>query len=282
MVIRVVAGDTLAAGRRRIFARAENDGPGRGVNEVKIFISSWKGRHGNSKHQPQSLGRKNQPGRGMTDLLKTVAVATALLWSLAVATASAEELAVGRFAAEGLTGWEPKEFKGLTEYRLIPENDGIVVKATSRAAASGLVKKISFDPRRYRYLRWSWKIDQTIPAGDETTKAGDDYAARIYVVFAGKFFWQTKAINYIWANHLKRGDAIANAYTASAMMVAVESGSAAAGQWQNEERDIFTDYQKLFASEPGEASAIAIMTDTDNTGGSATAWYGDITLSTDR
>jgi hypothetical protein len=209
-----------------------------------------------------------------------LAVATALLWPLAAVAVSAEELAVGRFAAEGLTGWEPKEFKGLTEYRLLPENDRIVVKATSRAAASGLVKKISFDPRRYRYLRWSWKIDQTIPAGDETTKAGDDYAARVYVVFAGKFFWQTKAINYIWANHLKKGDAIANAFTASAMMVAVESGSGAAGEWQNEERDIFTDYQKLFGTEPGEASAIAIMTDTDNTGGSATAWYGDITLST--
>jgi hypothetical protein len=219
-------------------------------------------------------------GRGTSNRLKTLAVATALLWPLAAVAVSAEELAVGRFAAEGLTGWEPKEFKGLTEYRLLPENDRIVVKATSRAAASGLVKKISFDPRRYRYLRWSWKIDQTIPAGDETTKTGDDYAARVYVVFAGKFFWQTKAINYIWANHLKRGDAIANAFTASAMMVAVESGSGAAGEWQNEERDIFTDYQKLFGTEPGEASAIAIMTDTDNTGGSATAWYGDITLST--
>ncbi len=205
-----------------------------------------------------------------------------MLWPLAAVAVSAEDLAVGRFAAEGLTGWEPKEFKGLTEYRLLPENDGIVVKATSRAAASGLVKKISFDPGRYRYLRWSWKIDQTIPAGDETTKAGDDYAARIYVVFAGKFFWQTKAINYIWANHLKKGDAIANAYTASAMMVAVESGSGAAGEWQNEERDIFTDYQKLFGADPGEASAIAIMTDTDDTGATATAWYGDITLSTDR
>jgi hypothetical protein len=221
-------------------------------------------------------------GPGMSYRLKTVAVAAALLSTMAAAGGTAGELAVGRFAAEGLTGWEPKEFKGLTEYRLIPENDRIVVKATSRAAASGLVKKISFDPRRYRYLRWSWKIDRTIPAGDETTKAGDDYAARLYVVFAGKFFWQTKAINYIWANHLKRGEAIANAYTASAMMVAVQSGSEVAGQWLSEERDIFADYQKLFGTEPGEASAIAIMTDTDNTGGSATAWYGDITLSSDR
>jgi hypothetical protein len=194
----------------------------------------------------------------------------------------AEELAVGRFSTEGLSGWEKKEFKGVTEYRLARENDTVVVKATSQAAASGLVKKIVFDPRKYRYLRWSWKIDHTVAGGDEKTKAGDDYAARIYVVFAGKYFWQTKAINYIWANHLKTGDSLANAFTASAMMVAVQSGANNTGQWLAEERDIFADYQKLFGSDPSEASAIAIMTDTDNTGSSAQAWYGDITLSTDR
>jgi hypothetical protein len=34
----------------------------------------------------------------------------------------------------------------------------------------------------------------------------------------------------------------------------------------------------LFGTEPGQATAVAFMTDTDNTGSSATAWYGDITL----
>ena len=213
---------------------------------------------------------------------KRIVVAIVLIWWISAAPVPAEELAVGRFAAEGLTGWETKSFKGLTDYRLTKENGTVVVQATSRAAASGLVKKISFDPHKYRYLHWSWKVDHTIPGGDETTKAGDDYAARIYVVFAGKYFWQTKAINYIWANSLKAGNSIANAFTSSAMMVAVESGDTAAGQWRVEARDIFTDYKNLFGSDPGEASAIAIMTDTDNTGGSATAWYGDITVSTEK
>ena len=109
----------------------------------------------------------------------------------------AEELVIGNFSIEGLAGWGRKSFKGITEYRLTQENDTTVVIATSQGAASGLVKKVNFDPLKYRYLRWSWKILHTIPGGDETTKAGDDYAARIYVVFPGKYFWQTKAINYI-------------------------------------------------------------------------------------
>lgn len=214
-------------------------------------------------------------------IIKFVCIWLAALFLITDVSVGAAELAVGRFSVEGLDGWEEKIFRGVTEYRLTRENEKIIVKATSKATASGLVKKIRFDPQKYRYLRWSWKIDQTIPGGDETTKSGDDYTARIYVVFAGKFFWQTKAINYIWANKLGKGEFIPNAYTSSAMMVAIESGNAHAGQWFFERRDIFADYQKLFGSDPGEADAIAIMTDSDDTGGNAMAWYGDIVLSTE-
>lgn len=192
----------------------------------------------------------------------------------------AEELVIGNFSIQGLDGWEAKSFNGMTEYRLIQEKGTTVVKATSLGTASCLVKKVSFDPSKYRYLSWSWKIFNTILGGDETTKTGDDYAARIYVVFPGKYFWQTKAINYIWANQLKLGTSIPNTYTSNAIMVAVQSGPKNAGQWLVEKRDIFEDYNNLFGSDPDMTIAIAIMTDTDNTGENAIAWYGDITLST--
>jgi hypothetical protein len=90
-----------------------------------------------------------------------------------------------------------------------------------------------------------------------------------------------KAINYIWANKLAKGKSAPNAYVSNAMMVAVESGEDMAGQWLAEERDLFADYRHLFGTDPPEAGAIAIMTDTDNTGGSADAWYGEISLSTE-
>lgn len=44
----------------------------------------------------------------------------------------------------------------------------------------------------------------------------------------------------------------------------------------------FTDYRTLFGSDPPEAEAIAIMSDSDNTGGTAEAWYGEILLATGR
>jgi len=36
------------------------------------------------------------------------------------------------------------------------------------------------------------------------------------------------------------------------------------------------DYQNIFGEKPEKIDAIAIMTDTDNSGKSTSAWYGDI------
>jgi hypothetical protein len=194
--------------------------------------------------------------------------------------AQADTIAVSRFATEGLSGWEKKSFKGETEYSIVHEGGNAVVRASSRAAASGMFRKLQVDPLRYRYLRWKWKVAEPLRNGAEKTKAGDDYSARVYVVFPGLFFWQTKAINYVWSSRLPREESFPNPYTSNAMMVVVESGPDKAGTWISEQRDILADYRRLFGGEPRQLGAIAVMTDTDNTGGNALAWYGDIELST--
>jgi hypothetical protein len=197
-----------------------------------------------------------------------------------VSNVPAGEIQVSHFSTEGLAGWKPKIFKGSTEYLIQQENGRTVVKAVSHAAASGMVRKIHFEPSTYRYMRWSWKIAHTVKGGDEKSKAGDDYAARVYVIFPGQYFWQMKAINYIWANRLPMGEYVPNPFASAAKMLAVECGNGKAGQWVFEERDLLADYRLMFGTEPPAADAIAIMTDTDNTGGNAEAWYGEISLST--
>lgn len=105
--------------------------------------------------------------------------------------------AVSNFSSDGLSGWTTKSFKGQTQYTLVKENGITVVKAHSNGTASGLFKEVSLTPVKYRYLNWSWKVAGTVANGNEYRKDGDDYAARVYVVFPGRFFWQTRAINYI-------------------------------------------------------------------------------------
>ena len=213
-------------------------------------------------------------------MLFNKAYSVVLLLCVSISCAHADEITVSRFATDGIKGWESKSFKGTTDYRIVQEDGRTVLKAHAKGAASGLTKKLKFSPQTYRYLKWNWKISGAIAQGNEKTKQGDDYAARVYVVFPGRFFWQMRALNYIWANKLPKGEFVPNAFTSNAMLLAVESGPAKAGQWLHEERDVLADYRRVFGEDPPEAGGIAIMTDTDNTGAEATAWYGEIVLST--
>lgn len=174
--------------------------------------------------------------------------------------------------------WKEKSFKGSTRYEVVQEDGQRFIKATSDASASALYYKIDFNPRDYPFLAWRWKISNSLAKGDELKKDGDDYAARVYVVFPSALFWRTKAVNYIWANKLPQGQAVPNPFTSNACMIAVQSGPSLVGQWLEEKRNLFEDYRRCFGEDPEKAGAVAIMTDTDNTGEKAVAWYGPIRL----
>ena len=201
---------------------------------------------------------------------------SSLLFILSGIEATAEPILIDDFTQGPRAAWKPKEFEGRTLYSPATEDNIPCLKASADGTASGLFYEIKYDPGRYPILTWKWKVDDIVDKGDATTKAGDDYAARIYVVFHSIFFWNTKALNYVWANRLPRGEAIANSFTSNAMMVAVESGRDNAGKWVEHRRNIHEDFIKYFGSPPSDVEAIAIMTDTDNTGSRASACYGPI------
>ena len=210
-------------------------------------------------------------------ILHAVVLACVLSVTLAVAEGrAAGPLLIDDFAAGLSAKWEKKVFQGETVYEPVLEEGRPAVKAESRSSASAMIYRISIDPKAYPRLSWSWKIGRTIGKGDERTKEGDDYAARVYVVFPSTLFWRTRAVNYIWANRLPRGAFLPNAYTGNAVMVAVESGDANADRWIDEERNLVEDYRRAFGEDPPKIGAVAIMTDTDNTGEEAIAWYGAV------
>ncbi|MBE0598071.1 MAG: DUF3047 domain-containing protein [Desulfuromonadales bacterium] len=174
--------------------------------------------------------------------------------------------------------WEEKTFKGRTNYSVVEENGNGVLKAESRDAASGLIFRINIDVKEYPILTWRWKVENILEKGDATRKEGDDYAARVYVVFPHWVPFKSRSINYIWANRLPQGEYVPSPFFRNSIMVAVRSGYAGVGRWQMERRNLLEDYRRIFGGDPPEASAVAIMTDTDNTGGSAKAFYDEIRL----
>lgn len=191
--------------------------------------------------------------------------------------AEGERVDIARFSQGNLSGWQTKAFTGETRYSLENSDERLALRADSSAAASGRYREVSVDLNKTPILNWTWKIGGVLTGNDERVRAGDDYPARVYVVFSGGvMFWRTRAINYVWSNKQPIDSRWPNAFTDHAHMIAVESGSDRIGQWVSERRDVRADYRRAFGEEPGYVDAVAIMTDTDNTGAVATAWYGDI------
>jgi len=204
-----------------------------------------------------------------------------VVFMLSCLPVSAEEILIDEYK-DGLSQkWEEKSFRGRTKYEVTREDNVLCVKATSSASASALYYKIEYDAKNYPILKWRWKVDGVLSKGNALYKNGDDYAARVYVVFPSLAFWRTKALNYIWANRLPQGDAVPNPFASNAVMIAVESGPERTGQWVEERRNILLDYRKFFGTDSPQVGAIAIMTDTDNTGEDAVAWYGPIRILSD-
>lgn len=216
--------------------------------------------------------------------------------ALLVLLSTAPALAPGGLPA----GWEPLRFSKIpaaTVYEWSPSSSALHAKADK--SASGLVYRHEGAVADAPFLSWRWKIAGTLPKGDERAKKGDDYAARVYVTFKyepSRVSLATRlkyaavktlrgehpphnAIAYIWANKLPAGESAPSPYTGRVMMVAVRSGAAGAGEWKEERRNVLEDYRRLFDEEPPPYAGIAVMTDADDTGGSAEAWYSAVTLS---
>lgn len=250
-----------------------------------------------------STGAKSSPvGARVRCAVAALAVVAGAVVFISSAAAG-NGLTVGAFssAPEGTApppGWTPLSFKKVTTrtaYAVVRDEGTTVVRADSRAGASGLTRTVSIDLREYPVVAWRWKIVNVIAKGDVTTKAGDDYAARLYITFAydpdkvsfskkarykaGRLLFGNipiSAITYIWDRLTPEGTIVPNAYTDFVRMIVVESGEAHVGRWMEQERNLHEDYRRAFGEEPPLVNGVAIMTDTDNTGETATAFYGDI------
>ena len=90
-----------------------------------------------------------------------------------------------RFAT--LDQWQPLTFPKIdrhSTYAISQCEKTTCLQMESNNAASGLILKQTFNIYQYPILKWRWKVSNVYRKGDSSTKKGDDYPARLYVVFA--------------------------------------------------------------------------------------------------
>jgi hypothetical protein len=182
-----------------------------------------------------------------------------------------------------------------THYRVTRWDEVLAIEATAKRSMTLLARPVEIDLNRTPVLCWRWRVDAPLVTADMATKAGDDYAARVYVSFAMpasalSFATRIKlklarsiygdavpdaAINYVWDNLYPVGTRMPNAYTDRIHMIVAESGATNAGKWVVARHDVQKDMITEFGSEQAHLIQLSVASDTDNTGEHAHAGFAD-------
>jgi hypothetical protein len=196
-------------------------------------------------------------------------------------------------------GWRPVTIaagKTPTDYRLQDDGGVTVLVAHAKGAASALGHPVNFDIGSAPVVEWRWKISGLIDGADNAIASREDSPARIILEFDGdksKLPLREQAIlalakgsaghevpyatlMYVWANKAPVGKVIPNPHTGRVRMVVAQNGPAGVGAWQSMRRNVADDYRRAFGEDPGRLIGVGILTDSDNTGETVDAWYGDI------
>jgi hypothetical protein len=198
-------------------------------------------------------------------------------------------------------GWAKvpiNDSKTPTDYAIVRDGDQVVLRAQAKSSASMFMREAAIDLSRTPILRWRWKLGK-LPAGaDNSVASKEDSAARLVLTFDGDraslpFFERTKmgvadslsgqvmpyaTLMYVTSSVAAAGQRIANPHTNRVQMVVAAKAEDALGKWQSLERDVEADFKAAFGEAPKKVIAYGVMSDTDNTGGEAEAWYGDISF----
>lgn len=183
-----------------------------------------------------------------------------------------------------------------TQYTLVDDAGSTVLAVRADASSSGLLRRLRVDPRLHPILSWRWKVTNLPLKGDLATKAGDDFAARIYLTFdldpaalslgdrlklsLARAIWGDQlpaaALCYVWDGRAPVGTIAPNAYTDRVRMVVADSGGGGLGRWVAHERNVADDFRRAFGSEPPPITGVIVSADTDNTGEGVESFFGDL------
>lgn len=238
--------------------------------------------------------------------MRTFLLLSLSLLGAAQAGRASEAIEIGQFSkakpgGELPSGWRRYALRTSsppTAYSLVELDGRVALQADADASASAILHPLHADPRHTPWLTWSWQVENVLRKGDILTKEGDDYPARVYVVFDYDlnklpFGERTKirmarmvygesvpvaTLCYVWDNKQPVGFSTWSAYTNRLRMVVAESGSQRLKQWVSVRRNVAEDFQQAFGEPPPPISAVIIASDTDNTGERVRAWFGDLSL----
>jgi Protein of unknown function (DUF3047) len=166
-------------------------------------------------------------------------------------------------------GISPASFKAAGEARL---------EVSAEAAAGLLCRLLDRKLWQARRSRWRWRVHEGAPATDLTKRGADDRALGVYFVFgavedAGKSptallsSTSVTALVYVFGGDKPRGQVLVSPHMGGrGKFIVLRSADAQKATWYDEDVDVAKDHLRAFGRPPELLLAVAIMSDSDDTG----------------
>jgi hypothetical protein len=218
------------------------------------------------------------------------AALAALLAGAAGATTAQNLLApLGDQRAWG-EGLLPAQKAPKTRFGVEGEGGAAVLRIDAEASYGHRLHRVAGAAAAAARLHWRWRLDEAIAGADLKTKAGDDAALKVCVLFdlpiervpfverqllrlaryrSGEPL-PAATICYVWAPLLPSGTLLPNAYTRRLRWIVLQGEGVPLGRWREAARDLRADFLRAFGDESSDVPpiiAIAVGADADNTGG---------------
>ena len=186
---------------------------------------------------------------------------------------------IGEFPStwHGRTGWRQKVTKNKRDlyYTVQQEEDAnLFLRAATEGLATNAGKEANINLRVYRRLKWRWRVHKLPKSANEEQEDRNDSAASVRLVFKGRFV--PKTLKYVWSASLPTGTETESPTSEKTKVIVLQSGDQNLGKWVWQEVDAYADYKRVFGGEPRPVNAVAVITDSDNTGEPVMADYDDI------
>jgi len=170
--------------------------------------------------------------------------------------------------------WKYRDKKAVEIYGVVKEKENYYVKARSLNSGIQILKKFKVDLKEFPILSWKWRVIKLPSEEKPSEKNKSDNGASIYAIFSG--FLSRTALKYGWSNYYTKGTFIDK--SSQMKVIFLRDKTDPKNTWVLESRNLYEDYKDYFGKEPSKLTAIAIMSDSDDTESLAEADYSDFKM----
>jgi len=185
------------------------------------------------------------------------------------------------------TGWRSVNFPRRRGANFSADGkDALIVETTGGVGL--LWQPVPGEVAGAEQARWRWQKTQGVGPTDLSKKGGDDRVLAVYFAFAepsdaGKDLpdllrkGRGEVLVYVWGGSAKRGTVLQLPYfEGRGRTIVKRAATEKPGIWFDEKAAVRADFKRAFGKNPGHLVAIAVSSDSDDTGGRNVAALADL------